>query len=92
MKDRNSSNLSVDLGDNQGAKEAAQALRDSGLSGSESLQTCNRDSSCMVGWVASKVLSGFLCGSSSLLELLNSLTKLMYNFFFLLLPLTSLMK
>lgn len=31
MKDRNSSNLSVELGDNQGAKEAAQALRDSGL-------------------------------------------------------------
>lgn len=36
----------------------------------------------MVGWVASKGLSGFLCsGSSSLLELLNSLTKLTYNFF-----------
>lgn len=31
MKDRNSSNLSVELGDNQGAMEAAQALRDSSL-------------------------------------------------------------
>ncbi len=27
MKDRNSSNLSAELGDNQGAMEAAQALR-----------------------------------------------------------------
>lgn len=31
MKDRNSSNLSVELGDNQGAVEAEQALRDSSL-------------------------------------------------------------
>lgn len=30
MKDRDSSNLSVELGDNQGAMGAAQARRDSG--------------------------------------------------------------
>lgn len=46
MKDRNSSNLSVELGDNQGAKEAAQALRDSGLV----LSLCRHITETVAAW------------------------------------------
>lgn len=56
MKARNSSNLSVALGDNQGAMEAARALRDSSLL--VSLHRHNRGGSWAVGWLESVGLSG----------------------------------
>lgn len=54
MKDRNSSNLSVELGDNWGAVGAAQTLRDSSLV----LNRHNRGSIWVAGWVVSVGLSG----------------------------------
>lgn len=54
MKDRNSPNLAVELGDNQRAMEAAQALRDSSLV----LNRHNRGSIWVAGWVVSVGFSG----------------------------------
>lgn len=56
MKDRNSCNLSAELGDNQGAVDAAQALRDSSLV--LSLYRHNRGGVWVAGWVVSVGLCG----------------------------------
>lgn len=78
MKDRNSSNLSVKLGDNQGAMKAAQALRDSSLV--LSLNRHNRGSSRVVGRVESVGLSGCYTAVIHLLCYFV-LSKLMFDFF-----------
>ena len=56
MKDRNSSNLSVELGDNQGAGEVAHGLRDSSLA--LTFYRHNRGGSWVVGRVKLVGLSG----------------------------------
>lgn len=66
MKDRNSSNLSVELCDNQGATKAAQALRDSSL-----VRSLNKHNKGCI-WVVA---------SASLLLLFCSLSQLMIDFF-----------
>ncbi|TNN88105.1 hypothetical protein EYF80_001686 [Liparis tanakae] len=67
MKDRNSSNLSAELDDNQGAMEAAQALRDSSLS--LSLNRHNRGSILVAGVGSVSGFEWVVCsGSPSLLQ------------------------
>lgn len=56
MKDRNSSNLSVELGDNRGAGEVAHALRDSSLA--LAFYRHNRGGRWVAGQVKSVGLSG----------------------------------